>query len=164
MMRKALCTFVLAMVLGVPPADAGPGGKGLLKRLLRRETGQVLKRDLLRDRRLPVRVLEKPRTVFRYTTREQAQREVRRGLRPGTHVTARGGPGRPLAPAAAQSRYGLPRTPEVRETVCLPEGTRIRQGKVIGGRPGYGEIVVAEPLAGKHVRRVVPLNKGKPPQ
>jgi hypothetical protein len=47
----------------------------------------------------------------------------------------------------------------VRETVRLPEGTRIRQGKVIGGQPGYGEIVVAEPQAGKNVRRVVLMSK-----
>lgn len=156
-MKRIVWTVIALLTMAVVGADAAPAGRRLLRRLLPGSGRNVLRRDLLRDRTLPVHRLEKPRTVFRYTTRQQARRELREGLRPRTHMTARGGPGRPPSPEAAQRRYGLPRKPEVRETIRLPEGTPVRSGKALGGRPGYGELTNARPLPPEAIRRVVPL-------
>lgn len=167
-MRKLVCLIGTALIMAGTVADAAaaPAGKRMLRRLLDRllgrETQQVLRRDLARDRKLPVRTLKEPRTVFRYTSRSRAQHELHGGLRPGVHVTARGGPGRPPTAENAQRRYGLPHRPEVRETIRLPAGMRVRQGKVIGGRPGYGEIVLDRPLSPEHIRRVAPLKTQRP--
>jgi hypothetical protein len=142
-------TVLLSLaLLTALPAGAAPAGKGLLRDLLRR--------DFFRDRTLPVRRLKEPRTVHRYTTWERVLRELQ-GLPAGTHTTARARPGRPLSPETAQRRYGLPAKPEVRETIRLPEGTLIRQGKALGGRPGVGEIVTARRVPPEAIVKIKPL-------
>jgi hypothetical protein len=143
-------TVLLSLaLLTALPAGAAPAGKGLLRDLLRR--------DFFRDRTLPVRRLKAPRTVHRYTTWERALREIQKGLPVGTHTTARARPGRSPSPETAQRRYGLPRKPEVRETIRLPEGALIRQGKALGGQPGVGEIVTARPVPPEAIRKITSL-------
>ena len=143
-MKRWTVLLTLALLTAALPAGAAPAGKGLL-------------RDLLRDRTLPVRRLKAPRTVHRYTTWERALRELQKGLPAGIHTTARARPGRPPSPETAQRRYGLPAKPEVRETIQLPEGTLIRQGKALGGRPGVAEVVTARPVPPDAIRKITPL-------
>ena len=148
-MKRWTLILTLALLTAALPAGAAPAGKGLLRDLLRR--------DFRRDRTLPVRRLKAPRTVHRYTTWERALRELQKGLPAGTHTTARARPGRPPSPEVAQRRYGLPRKPEARETIRLPEGALIRQGKALGGRPGVGEIVTARRVPPEAIRKITPL-------
>jgi hypothetical protein len=149
MKRWTIVLLTLALLTSAMPVGAAPTGKQLLRNLLRR--------DFLRDRTLPVRRLKAPRTVHRYTTWERALRELQKGLPVGTHTTARARPGRPPSPEAAQRRYGLPRKPEVRETIRLPEGTPVRRGKVLGGRRGVGEINTARRVPPEAIRKITPL-------
>jgi hypothetical protein len=148
-MKRWTLILTLALLTAALPAGAAPAGKGLLRDLLRR--------DFLRDRTLPVRRLKAPRTVHRYTTWERALRELQKGLPAGTHTTARARPGRPPSPETAQRRYGLPAKPEVRETIRLPEGALIRQGKALGGRPGVGEVLTARRVPPEAIRKITPL-------
>jgi len=150
-MKRWIGILTLALLMGAMPAGAAPAGKQLLRDLLRR--------DLLRDRALPVRKLKEPRTVHRYTTRDRALRETQKGLPAGTHATARARRGRPPSAKTAQRTYGLPKPPEVRETIRLPEGTPVRQGKALGGRPGVGEIVLAQPVPPEAIRKVTVIRK-----
>ncbi len=133
-------SFLPAVAALTVPADA----RLRFRRLFRLPHSSILKRDLLRDRTVRPRPLRRPTTFFRYTTQQQARRELRKGLNPGTHMTAPGGPGRPLSRETARRRYGLPRTPRVRETIRLPAGTPIRPARALGGAPGYGETVTVK--------------------
>jgi hypothetical protein len=92
----------------------------------------LFKQDLRNHRATPVRPLEKDRTVFRYTTKEQARQAQHKGLPPGSHMTARGGRGRPLTSDHAQSRYATPKKPDARITVHLDKGQPVRSNKVAG--------------------------------
>lgn len=163
-MRRALTLGTMLLLVGVSSVAAAPAGKGFLKKLLGKQQQKVLGRDLLRDRALRIQTLKKQRTVFRYTTWSKAQLEARKGLAPGTHMTAKGGPGRSLSPETAKRRYGLPRKPTARETIHLEAGIPIRSGKVLGGQPGYGEITAAKRIPPEAIRRIVPLyRKGARP-
>jgi hypothetical protein len=128
-----------------------------LGRVTRVDVERGLSRDAARDARIVAKPLAQRRTVYRYTTRDQALREVRRGLKPGTHTTSTGSRGRPLSASSAQARYGLPRTPEVRETVKLPAGQRVRIGKATGGARGVGEITSPDKVEPNAIKRVVPI-------
>ncbi len=162
-----LRAIILGFVLGTLPFFSSPGesaglGKAMARgtaksasRALRRNMSSTLRRDLLRDRRTPAKVLTKDRTVFRYVTRKQAQRELRTGLRPGSHMTSRATPGRPLSPANAQRRYGLPKKPQERETIRLPRGTRVRTNRVVGGARKV-ETTSPEWLPPQNIKKVVP--------
>jgi hypothetical protein len=120
----------------------------------------VLKLDRLRDSKLPVTKLTEPRKVFRFTTNKQAQLYRQRGVPSGTHFTAKAGPGRPLTATHAKLRYGLPRMPSARVEVVLPKGTPLKAGKVIGGRPGFGEVkTYCRSLSSAAVRTAIPLRK-----
>lgn len=120
-------------------------------------TTKTLRRDLLRDRATRVRPLVRNRTVFRYTTKAQARQELRRGIRPGSHMTARAIAGRPLGPGQTQRRYGLPQKPEVRETISLRRGIPVRPNRVIGGTAGVGELTATEHVSSKAIKKVIPL-------
>ena len=127
---------------------------------MRRPMPNVLKLDRLRDSRLPVKRLPEPRKVFRFTTNQQAQLYRQRGVPSGTHFTAKAGPGRPLTAAHAKLRYGLPRIPSARVEVVLPKGTPVKSGKVVGGKPAYGELkTYSRPLPPSTVKTVRPLQK-----
>jgi hypothetical protein len=126
----------------------------------RKPIRNVLKLDRLRDRTLPVKKLTEPRKVFRFTTNKQAQFYRHRGVASGTHFTAKAGPGRPLTAAHAKQRYGLPRMPSARVEVVLPRGTPVKSGKVIGGRPAFGEVkTYGRALSPSAVKTVIPLRR-----
>jgi hypothetical protein len=155
---KRILGALLGISVGLTAAHTHLGQRVPQRRILP-AVSQILRRDLARDSRLPVRRLEEPRTVHRYTTAAQARRELRQGLRPGTHTTSNARRGRPPAADTARRRYGLPRQPQVRETIRLPAGTPVRAGKVIGGKPGVGELVLRRPLGPKAILRVIRLRR-----
>jgi hypothetical protein len=147
---------LLILATSILPLTAEAGGLGRAAargawrssaKLWRRSPAQIMRRDLVRDRAIKARPLARPRTVFRYTSNAQARTELRRGIRPGRHMTSHGGPGRPLSRVAAQQRYGLRRRPQVRETIRLPKGEPIRSAKALGGRPGVGELTSTRRLS-----------------
>jgi len=117
----------------------------------------ILRRDLMRDRTTKVRALAAERRVFRYTTRDRARQELRRGIPSQSHLTSRAGRGRPLSPGNAQRKYGLPERPQVRETIRLPKGQPVRTNKSLGGAPGVGEITSSKPIPPKAIEKVTPL-------
>jgi hypothetical protein len=156
---------LLILATGLLPltAEAGLGRavargawRSSTRKLWGRSAGQVLRRDLVRDRAIKARPLSRPRTVFRYTSKAQARTELRRGILPGRHMTSNGGSGRPLSGVAAQQRYGLPRRPQVRETIRMPKGQPIRSAKALGGRPGVGELTSPKRLSPGGITNVVP--------
>lgn len=162
---KSVLVWLLAMAVVLPSAaEAGSLAKAATRGATRSVTKawrgaatKTLRRDLLRDRATRVRSLAKNRTVFRYTTKAQARQELRRGLRPGSHMTARATVGRPLSPVQARRRYGLPQQPEVREAIRLSQGQPIRSNRVIGGKAGVGEVTSTKRVPSAAVVKVVPL-------
>lgn len=127
------------------------------KKVMPRMT-RALAKDLVNHRTAPVKTLTAPRTVFRYATRSVARKDVASGLAPYRHMTSRGGPGRPLSAANAAKRYGLPRRPDVRETIRLGRGQTVILNKAQGGRPGVGEAVSPRPIGRGAIERVVSLH------
>jgi hypothetical protein len=118
---------------------------------------QILRRDLIRDRATKARGLAAERRVFRYTTKDRARQEIRRGIPSQSHLTSRAGRGRPLSSGKAQRKYGLPERPQVRETIRLPKGQPVRTNKSLGGAPGVGEITSSKPIPPKAIEKVTPL-------
>ncbi len=159
----------LVALLALPAvSDAGVLGKGLrppgrspvVKPTVPARPGPSLReRDQLQHRRTPPRPLPDDRTVFRFTTKERALGEARRGLPPETHMTARGGPGRPMTPDHARQRWGLPKTPEVRETIRLPKRTPVQPHKALGGERGAGTLTSPKRLPPSVIKDVTPLHQ-----
>jgi hypothetical protein len=119
----------------------------------------VFLKDTLRDRGTAVSVLRRPRTVFRYAAEEEVIVAQRNGIAAGRHFTSRAGAGRPLSIRSASNTFGLLRQPSYRMTVTLPRGTSVKFNRVLGGRPGLGEIVNVRPLPKSNLDRVLPLGK-----
>lgn len=163
--RRAVPTVMISVwLIAAPHAEAWGLGKaaarGLSRSLFRRSAvsrsgSTLLRRDLVRDRAIKARPLSRQRTVFRYTSKAQASSELRRGILPGRHTTAHGGPGRPIGAAAAQKRYGLLGRPQVRETIRLPKGQPVRTAKALGGRPGVGELTSTKRLSPTAITNLV---------
>jgi len=120
---------------------------------------RTLDRDLARDRATTARRLSREATAFRYTSKAEARRELRSGIRAGSHFTSKAGPGRPLGASSARARYGLPRIPEVRETVRLQKGAMIKRNRAIGGARGVGEITSTGKTNRTAIRKVLPLKE-----
>ncbi len=118
---------------------------------------RIAKRDATRDAKTPAKPLKRNTVVTRYTNRELAAKERREGIPPGKHMTAPAGPGRPLGPKEAQRRYGLAKAPDAREMIELPKGQSVRRNKVIGGKPGEGEITSPGRVPPGAIKRVTPL-------
>ncbi len=165
-LRSSITAMVLIAVFSLPPAATEAGGLGKavargatksVSKSLNKGLAQTLRRDLLRDRKTPVRVLRHDRHVFRYTTKAQARREIRSGLRPGTHMTSRATAGRPLSSSSAQRRYGIPKRPQVRETIHLQKGVPVRSNRVVAGKPGIGETTSPKRIPAKSIEKVVSL-------
>lgn len=164
-LRKNLLAGLLVMAIALPSAaEAGGLAKAVFRgatksasKTLRGSTARTLRKDFLRDRATRVRPLFQNRRVFRYTTKAQARQELRNGIRPRSHMTARTTAGRPLSPVQAQRRYGLPRRPEVRETIRLPKGQPIRPNKVVGGAVGVGELTSSKRVSPGTIEKVMPL-------
>jgi len=179
-----VASLLIAIVGTVPDLNAAGVGKAVARTATRRLLGksagravagratarvaaktrmpvaQVMKLDRLRDGQAPIRMLTKPRSVFRYTSNEQAQLYRQRGVPSGAHFTVNAGPGRPLSAAHAKERYGLPRAPTARVEAVLPRGTTVKSGKVVGGQPGYGELkTYRQPLSPSVVKSVRPVQK-----
>jgi hypothetical protein len=110
--------------------------------------------DHLRDNTLAVKPLAKEKKVYRYhQSMADARRELRAGVASRRHLTSSGPNrvGRPIGAETAQHRYGLSNKPAARTTVTLPAGTPVKQGKVIGGQAGYGEITPTRRVAPENV-------------
>lgn len=169
-LRSAITQAVLVMLLSMPVGVAEAGGlakaaaRGAAKsasRSVGKTATQTLRRDLLRDRKTPVRVLRRDRHAFRYATRRQAQQELRRGVGPGSHLTSRATPGRPPSALRARSTYGLPQKPEVRERIHLKRGQPVRFNRVLSGKPGKGEFTSPKRIPPEAIEQVVVLPRGK---
>ena len=151
-MIQSMATWVL---LALIPVRACSGGAMAERRAVSRaferkaesRMAGVLERDLKRDLSTAPKTLAKDRYVYRYTTAARARAEAGEGLAAGTHVTSRIRPGRPLSAARAQTRYGLPARPQVRERVLIGKGSPVRVNKALGGERGVGEITVVKPTA-----------------
>jgi hypothetical protein len=161
--------LVFLLTLGAPEAEAGMS-TAVAKEAAKRVTSSAVKqsvsaaatrraraRDAKAHLRAPAKPLPRSRTAYRYTTRERARWERTHGLASGRHMTAHGGPGRPLSTVRAQKRYGLPAKPQVRETIRLPKGQLVRHNKVQGGTPGQGELTSPKRVSPSAVQKVVPL-------
>lgn len=167
-MKSLNGTFVPMMIAAMLMQSAVVEGAGLGKAVARGATKsaskalnkglvQKLRRDLLRDRKTRVRVLPRDRHVFRYTTKQRAQEELRKGIRPGTHMTSRATPGRPPSALRAQRTYGLRQKPQVREKIHLPRGLPVKFNRVLGGKRGKGEISSTVRLPRQTIEGVVPM-------
>jgi hypothetical protein len=146
-----------AMAAGGIGRAAARGATRGVSRSLRRSSAQALRRDLLRDRAAPVARLARDRRVVRYTSIGQARREMRTGIPPNRHLTARAPSGRPPAGTTVQRRYGLPRKPTAAEHVLLRKETPVKMNKATGGKPGYGEILSQKRIPKRNVLRITPV-------
>jgi hypothetical protein len=161
--RRGLLAVVFGAAIVLPtPVDAGWFIKGPAWGGVRpsgpngASSRGLLRRDRLRDGATPARPLPQDRTVHRYTTRQRAREELRRGIPPGRHMTP-AHPGRPPSAEQARKQFGLPRRPELRETIDLPKGHPIRRNKVLGGRPGTPEWTSPRRVPPEAIKKVVPL-------
>lgn len=146
--------FPITVEAGLGRAVARGAAKSTA-RTLGQSTARVLRRDIARDSAIKARPLASQRTVFRYTLRKQAAAELQSGIPAGRHMTANGGPGRPLGAPAAQKRYGLPERPQVRETIRVPQGQPVRSAKALSGEPGVGEMTSTERIPPAAITNVV---------
>ena len=136
---KRSAVLLLALVIGCatgPSVYAASKTRAVSQALAKK----VLARDLARDAVTPAKALPAGRTVQRFTSVQQAEREAQIGLSPGTHMTPGLRRGRPLSGDGAARRYGLLRQPTARETIVLPKGTPLRVNKALGGKAGVGEL------------------------
>lgn len=172
-MNLSRTLLVLALLLfAIGSSGCASAEKSAARRLLRAEGRAIerqsarrvergavrnLERDFERDRASAVRGLPRQVTTFRYTSKAEAERELRAGIPTGRHFTSTGGPGRPLTARSARARYGLPRTPEVRETIRLPEGAMVRRNRAIGGARGVGEMTSTTRTGRRAIKRVISL-------
>jgi hypothetical protein len=170
--RQTASLVLLALIIAFAMTGCRSAGRATSRRLIRAESRAVqrrsvhslernarltLKRDAVRDSATAAKRLRREVTTFRYTTRAEAQREMRSGIRRGTHFTSHAGPGRPLSARAAQARYGLPHTPQVRMTARFPKGSAVKRNRVIGGARGVGELTTAKRADSRVIRKAVPL-------
>lgn len=154
--RRAMLVALISGVLSAGhPGDTLAGGMG--KSLASATAKRLLKQDLRNHASAPVKRLSTPRTVHRYTSRTRAKQEAAKGLRPNTHMTGRARPGRPPSPESARRRYGLPRTPQVRETIRLPRGFPVRENPVAGGARSAREVTSPWRVPPKAIQRMTPL-------
>jgi hypothetical protein len=164
--RLAACvTLMLVFGAAAPLRASGPGQsllRGAARAVARRAAGRVeaaWARDLRKHAARRVVRLAKPRTVFRYTTATEARSVHRSGLGPMTHMTSKGGAGRPMNGTTARRTLGLQRRPSARVTLQLPKNQPVKIGKVQGGGPGRGEMVSTRRVPPSALRRVVPIRK-----
>lgn len=160
-MRHVPLILLVYSTVGVPRVDAQTSRAitRAARSSLAADARALLKRDLARDLATASKRLLKPRRVFRFTTTERALREAKRGLPPGTHMTSKAGPGRALSAITAAKKFGLSRTPSVRELIELPRGTAIRLNKALRGWRGVGELTSPRPVPPSAIKKVIPLRK-----
>jgi Ni/Co efflux regulator RcnB len=155
--------ILVPLLMVASAASAGPATSSQAKSATalssRKSYSEIRRKDQSRDARSHAKPLPKGRTVYRYTTKKRAGQESSKGIPAGAHMTSRGVAGRPASAGQAQREYGLPRKPEVRETVRLPQGQPSRLNKVYGGKVGEGELTSTRRVPSKSVQKVVPLKK-----
>jgi len=159
MMRKLLAIVLSAFLLMPQLAEGAPLGRAVAWATSRRAVkARILKLDALRHR-VPVRPLAQPRTVQRYTMMTRAQRELRHGIAPGSHMTAVARRGRPMSAQQAKQYYGLLRKPSVRETIRLPKGFPVRHSHATNAARGVRELTSPKPVPPEAVKKVVSLTR-----
>ncbi len=160
-MRRRTFFAGLAAIIVVavtPSAHAGNAKRALARRAWQR----IFARDAARDAATPAKPLKRSRRVWRYTTKRDAENTKRHGLPKGRHMTSGTSPGRPPSPSTARDKYGLPRKPEARITIELPKGHPVRHNKVVGGKPGVGEITSVRRVPNHAIKKITPLNALEP--
>lgn len=155
-----LCAFLAGIL---PQLACGAGGRVAGRTVSRRAARSVeralpriLARDAERDAATAVRSLGRSRSFQRYVTGGSFKQELRSGIAPGRHM-APARMGRPLGGVAAQKRYGLPLTPQYRETVRLPRGFEVKLNRALGGQPGFGEAISPRRIPPQAIQKVLPL-------
>lgn len=148
----------------VTSAEAGGLGRAIVRgatrslpKGLRGSAAGAWRAHVQRDHLAPLRPVPKDRTVFRYTSKDRAAQELRKGIPQDRHMTSQGGPGRPLSAEHAQKRYGLDRAPEVRETIRVPAGTPMRANRAVKGERGIGERTAPARIPPEQIEKVVPV-------
>lgn len=119
---------------------------------------EALAKDARRDGATKAVPLSAERRVWRYTSKREAERELKSGVPAGAHMTPSVRPGRPPSAATAQNQYGLPRMPEARLTIRLHRGTRIAHNKALAGAPGRGELTAPVAVPRDNVEKVILLH------
>lgn len=160
MIAGVVVVLLLAMPLTIAEASAlgKAAARGAAKSVsssANKKLAQKLSQDMVRDRKTPVRVLNRDTRVFRYT--HNSVRELKAGLRPGAHTTTKATPGRPMKAVDAQRKYGLPAKPTDRLTVSLPKGTPVKRNKALGGKPGVPEFNLPKGAPARTIQRDVRL-------
>lgn len=155
---RSLAIAILVGILAVCASDARSLGQAFARSAMTK----LLKHELARDAAIVAKPLSRSRQVWRYTTRQQAAREARDGLVPGSHMTARVTRGGPPSSETAQRHYGLPSRPQVRETWRLSAGMPVRSNKTLGGAPGVGELTSSKRLSPEGLVRTIRLKSSKP--
>lgn len=156
-MRKLTRILLLGFLLLPEFVCGAPLGRAVARAASRRAwRARILKLDALRHR-VPVRPLAQPRTVHRFTTRTQAQRELRHGIAPGSHMTAIARRGRPMSAQHAKQYYGLLRKPSARETVQLPKRFSVRHSHATNAARGVRELTSPQRVPPQGIKKVVPV-------
>lgn len=150
-----VCSPNSSIAAGLGKAVVRGGGK-TMARSLRRPIYRPKAFDLRRDRMTPLRPLKQERMVDRYTRSATALSEQKRGIPANRHMTSVS-TRRPLTASSAKVRLGLSTKPDVVERIIIPKGTPLHFNKVVGGKPGYGEITAASRLPSSSMRRVIKL-------
>ena len=133
---RTLCLF-LALLLSVSTATFGREDPPDAK------VSSAYKKDRDRDAKLKEKPGKSTEFRERFASTQQAAKEKKEGLAPGTHLGGKVKPGRPLGQENAAAQYGLPRkNAEVRSVWEVKRETPRKTGKVIGGTPGKGEVVI----------------------
>lgn len=122
--------------------------------LASRQYKKILKRDAARDAATVAKPLKRERSVYRYTNWQAARAAKKTGIKAGSHMTAGIRRGRPISAETARLRYGLGSKPSARIKIKIPKGHPVRKNKVIGGKPGWGEITSTKKISPKHIEGI----------
>jgi translation initiation factor IF-2 len=119
---------------------------------------RALVKDSKRDAATKTVPLKAERRVWRYTSKQEAERELKSGVPAGAHMTPKVGPGRPPSGVTAQHQYGLPRAPEARMKIRLDRGTPVAHNKALAGQAGRGELTAPATVPKENIEKVIVLH------
>lgn len=122
--------------------------------LASRQYKKILKRDAARDAATAAKPIKRERSVYRYTSWQEAQAAKKTGIKAGSHMTSGVRRGRPISAETARQRYGLGNKPSARIKIRIPKGHPVRMNKVIGGKPGWGEITSTKKISPKYIESI----------
>jgi len=162
--RRLVALFICGGLLLPANASASDFGRAAVRgaerslaRGLRRNPVRLREFDAVRDRKSSLSILKSGRSVDRYTSLKKANSELKHGIAPNRHMTSFSSR-KPLTANNAAIRLGLSKKPEVVERIEIPKGTSLHFNKVVGGKPGYGEITSPARLPRTFVRRILTLH------